>query len=155
METVSADGGGHVFTPEPYRATASQWWIACGEDDLFVGTHPKDFVRLDQRSSCKLLGSCPRRSLRLEATADLIDLDSCHATSFRDVVGRFGIVDRSERYPARAFEPLARGIPTAIGLAHLADGLVDHRQRDAVLAAGVTRRFQDPHIAEAGNLIDK
>lgn len=59
MKLVSPDAVFHIFAPEPDCASASEWRIAGGEDDLLVGAHSKNLMRLDQRSSSQLLRACP------------------------------------------------------------------------------------------------
>lgn len=44
----------HVLSSEPDRPPASQWRIAGGEDDLFVGPHEKHFMRQDQGAGGEL-----------------------------------------------------------------------------------------------------
>lgn len=63
MEPVLSDASLHGFTPKPHGAVASERRVAGREDDLFVGAHAQDFVRLDQRSRRELLRACSRRSL--------------------------------------------------------------------------------------------
>ena len=115
----------------------------------------QDLMWLDQRSCGKLLRTRSRRSLCLRTAADLVNFDRGRAASFRYVVGGLGIVDRCKRDPAGALEPFARCIATAIGLAHLAERLIDHRQRDPVFATRVARGLQKPHAAKAGDLIEE
>jgi hypothetical protein len=54
MKPVLADASLHIVTTEPDRTTASKRRIACREDDLLVGPHAQNFVRLDERSGGKL-----------------------------------------------------------------------------------------------------
>lgn len=121
MKPVRANAGLHVVAPEPDRASASEWRIAGSKDDLFVGAHAQHFMRLDRWPRSQLLRSRARQSFGLRTAADLVDLDRCHAAATRDVIGSLRIVDRGKRDPAGTLEPLAGGVATAIGFAHLSD----------------------------------
>lgn len=50
VKPVCANTSFHVLAPKPDRATASKRGVPRREDDLFVSTHAKNFVRKDQGS---------------------------------------------------------------------------------------------------------
>ena len=53
LEPVLSHASPHVIAPEPDGTAATKRRIAGGEDNLFVSSHPQDFVRLDQRTGAE------------------------------------------------------------------------------------------------------
>lgn len=89
-------GGTHVFASKPDGAPASQRRMACRKDDLFIASHQKHFMELNQRTGRKLFRPCPRTASRLRVAIQLLDLDRRGAAAAGDILGSFQIVDRGK-----------------------------------------------------------
>ncbi len=159
----SFDPCNHFGPPEVDGAAAAQRRGVLDEDDLFVVAQAmKDLFRLDQAAGDLLAagGLMGGAGIVLPARGgagtfgDRIAQRGEFAAGLGQILGGLIVLDMGEEPQIGGIEP---GLPAvgAPALGELAERLVDQAEIDAVLAAGIASSLENPHVAEAGDLIEQ